>query len=863
MKKKRPPSPKFRPAHRGPARTPQNSSAAAPAPRPFFVPSRWMVAGAIAAGAAISQSGFAATPPGRSRDLSFELALAADRYRGIADLTGFVHAQAGDDGGGGAAAAAVASGIRFEIAPGALAVVLEAFAAQSGVKVDLSSPELGELQSPGVSGLHSPSSALRALLAGTGATFELADDGTFRVGVGAFHEEVRVVEPLRAQSPKLTAPILDTPQSITVVDSELLQAQGAVSLRDALRNVTGISIQAGEGGGGLPGDNLAIRGFTARNDIFVDGVRDFGAYSRDAFNMQQVEVFKGPASAFSGRGSTGGAINVVTKSPLLEPATNVEIMLGTDEFQRGTLDFNQPLGDGILGGSAVRLNAMYTVGDTPGRDAVDSQRQGVAAAFAAGLRSATRFSLDASWLAEENLPDYGIPWVPPTHVPLAEYADQPAPVDFENFYGLTDRDYEETETGIATAALEHDFTPQASLRVLARGGRSERDSVITAPRFASNSSTDLNRQIQARDLEDEILAGQADLNLRFPTGAIEHALVAGAELSREGAENRARTGPAAPLADLFDPDPQVPYDGTIAYTGARTDNRADTVAAYVFDTLRLSERFEAMGGLRYDRLDVDFESVAVDGVRTELGRRDDMLSWRAGVVFKPLAEGSLYASYGTSFNPSADGNTGLSLTVATVLLEPEKSRSAEVGVKWEAFDRRMLTTAALFQTEKTNARTPGINPGDPPTVLQGRQRVRGFEIGMNGRISDAWSAFAGYTFLESEVLESNTPAELGKELANTPEHSFTAWTSYRLPFNLELAIGGQFVDDRWNSPTNVRLAPSYWKLDASAAYDVNERLSLRLNASNLTDETYIDRVGGGHFIPGAGRSVALSTALRF
>jgi catecholate siderophore receptor len=205
----------------------------------------------------------------------------------------------------------------------------------------------------------------------------------------------------------------------------------------------------------------------------------------------------------------------------------------------------------------------------------------------------------------------------------------------------------------------------------------------------------------------------------------------------------------------------------------------------------------------------------------------------------------------------------LSLTSATVLLEPEKSRSGELGAKWEFHDRRVLATGALFQTEKTNARTPGINPGDPPTVLEGRQRVRGVEVGVNGRLTDAWMLFAGYTWLESEVLESNTPAEVGKELANTPESSASLWTTYRFRRGLEVGGGLQFVDDRWNAPTNVRLAPSYWKVDATVAYPVNERLSLRLNAFNLTDEEYIDRVGGGHFVPGAGRSASISADIDF
>lgn len=822
--------------------------------------------GAFAAGAAIAQPVLSDSGARLGAAKPAATWVAPDRYRGVAGFEALLANPSISPGGGEAgisAAAFTRSGLPFDIPAGKLATVLEAFAIQSGLEVELAAPELGEIQSPGVSGVFAPSAALERLLEGTGTDLVSLGGGAYRVALPGLHEEVRVVDELRVLSPKHTEPLLDTPQSITIVDSELLHAQGATSLRDALRNVTGISIQAGEGGGGLPGDNLAIRGFAARSDIFVDGVRDFGAYSRDPYNIEQVEVSKGPASAFSGRGSTGGAINLVTKMPSLDGAIAAELSAGSDAFSRATVDYNRPLEDHALGGAAVRVNAMYTAGDAPGRDAVENERFGVSAAFAAGLEGDTRLWVSGSFMEEDNLPDYGIPWVPPTNIPLAEYADGPPPVDFDNFYGLVDRDFENVSTGIATATVDHDLNPSARLRFLVRGGESERDSVITAPRFASNNSTMLNRQLQSRVLDDRILDAQGDLDLRLTTGDVEHAIVAGVELSREQAENRARTAPPAPLADLFDPDPETLYDGNLVFTGAGTENQADTIAAYAFDTMQLGEKLEVTGGLRYDRLDVDFTDRAITGVETDFARSDDMLSWRAGAVYKPRPEGSLYASAGTSFNPSSDGNTGLSLTAATVQLEPEKSRSIELGAKWEFFERRLLATAALFETEKTNARTPGIDPGDPPTVLEGRQQVRGFEVGLNGRITDAWSAFAGYTYLQSEVLESNVPAEVGKELANAPEHSFSAWTSYRFAVGLELGVGAQFVGDRWNSPTNVRQAPSFWKLDASAAYDLNTWLSLRLNVYNLTDEVYIDRVGGGHFVPGAARSATISTGLKF
>lgn len=749
---------------------------------------------------------------------------------------------------------------RFDIPAGPLDAALQAFETVTGLKVQLEDDAIGYVESPGVSGLLTADQALDRLLEGTTVTFRFLNAATVALEF-RMSDTVDVVSQAAPSSPKYLEPLRDIPQTLTVIPQGMIEQQGATTLRDVLRNVTGISIQAGEGGGGLPGDNLAIRGFAARSDIFVDGVRDFGAYSRDPYNVEQVEVVKGPASLYAGRGSTGGSLNLASKSPNLGVSHTAAFSAGTDEFSRATVDVNQPL-QGI-DGSALRLNLMWNNADTPGRNEVTSRRWGVAPSLAFGLGTPTRVTLSYSHLDQDNVPDYGLPWVPNTNVPLAEHRDDAPPVDFDNFYGLTDRDYEKTTTSLATAELEHDVNDSMTLRSLVRHGRSERDSIITAPRFASPDSTDLNRQLQSRDLEDTILAFQNDLTATFETGALGHSVVAGVEATRETSENHARTGPAAPLADLYDPDPSAPYSGPVTRTGARTEGRADTGAVYVSDTVKIGERWQVTGGLRFDRFDMDFDSVAVDGAVTPFERTDEELSWRAGVVFKPAPNGSVYAAAGTSFNASAEGATGLSLTTATVSLEPEENRGYEVGTKWDFLGARMNVNAAVFRTEKTNARTPGIAPGDPVTVLQGEQRVDGLEFGISGRIADRWQTFFGYTYLDSEVVKSNTPAEVGKELANAPDHSATLWTTVRVGSKVELGGGAQYVGDRFNSNSGVRVAPDYLLFDAMASYDFSERFSLRLNLSNLTDERYIDRVGGGHFIPGAARSASLTTGIRF
>jgi catecholate siderophore receptor len=701
--------------------------------------------------------------------------------------------------------------------------------------------------------------------------------------------QVPLYKPQAVSSPKYTGPLRDVPQTITVIPQELMKEQGATSLRDVLRNVPGISIQAGEGGGGPAGDNLSIRGFNAKTDLFIDGVRDFGGYSRDPFNIEQVEVVKGPSSTNAGRGSTGGSINLSTKQAKLDPFYSGEFTGGSDNLFRSTIDINQPLwvnegNPGVQGtvggkgakavqpvaptpttGSALRINGLYHTQDLPGRDYVENERWGAAASLVFGLGTDTRLSLNYLYLEQHNVPDYGIPWIPDTVTDprLTKYHNKAAPVSYSNFYGILDRDYEDIVTHIATAILEHDFSSDLKLRNVTRAGLTTRDSVTTAPRFAGTGST-LNRQFQSRDQEDGILSNQTNLIAEFDTGALKHTLTTGLEFSWEQSENKARVADAAPQTDLFHPNALDPYTGTIRYNGARQEADVFSAAVYLFDKVELGEHWEINGGLRYDYIDTDYTSVDDHGSSTDLNREDNLLSWRAALVFKPADNGSVYFAYGTSFNPATEllVSSSASAVINQFDTDPEENRSYELGTKWDLLDEKLSFTAALFRTEKSNART--ADPADPTEFeLSGEQVVQGFEVGFAGTITDNWRIFAGYTYLDSEIESSLNPEEVGKDVSNTPKHSFNLWTVYDLPAGFQIGAGAQFVDDRFNNNINQRIAPSYWVFDAMVGYKVNENVSLRVNFYNLADEEYIDRVGGGHFVPGAGRSVAVSAAIKF
>jgi catecholate siderophore receptor len=751
----------------------------------------------------------------------------------------------------------------FDIPAGSLAETLAAFEAATGVHLDtgqIPNDTLSMIQSRGARGMLTRDEALTALLEGTSLSFRATGPQSFAIQIQGAEEFVSVTgRTTRLESPKLTEPLRDIPQTITVIPASVIAQQNATTLRDVLRNVSGITFQAGEGG--VPaGDQLTIRGFSARTDMFIDGVRDFGGYSRDSFNLEQVEVSKGPSSSLVGRGSTGGAINQVSKTPTMRTGDEVTIGAGNADYLRTSIDLNHPI-SALGSAAAFRLNAMFTNADVPERDEVGGERWGVAPSLAFGLGTGTRLALSYFHLRQDNVPEYGIPWVPAnTNPELAAYSNGRPPVDRSNFYGLTSRDYEDTNTDVATAIVDKDFNRGLSLRNLTRWGRNKRDSVITAPRFASvNTSTAINRNLQSRDMEDDIVANMTNVTARVRTGPIGHAIATGVEISRETSENFGRTGPPAPTADLYHPNPSDPYSGPIVRNGASTRGAANSVAAYLFDTVDLASHWEITGGLRWDRFDVDSTAIAVDGAVTELGRTDNMVSWRSGAVYKPQPNGSIYVGVGTSFNPSAEG---LSLTTATATVPPEKTVSYEVGAKWDVYDERVSLTGAVFRTEKTNARTPGVNPLDPPTVLDGEQRVQGVEVGVSGSLTRRWTAFASYSHMTSDIVASNTVGETGNALVLTPENTLSLWTTYTLPGNFVIGGGAQFMDNVFRNATNTAVVPSYWLVNGIASYEVNQFLTLRFNGNNLTNEDYVDRVGGGHFIPGPGRSISLSATLR-
>lgn len=651
----------------------------------------------------------------------------------------------------------------------------------------------------------------------------------------------------QVSSPKFSQPLLNTPKSINVISKELMDEQGITSLSGAMRNVAGITMAAGEGGTPA-GDNLNIRGFSARTDLFIDGVRDFGGYSRDPFNLEAIEVIKGPSSAYSGRGSTGGSVNQVSKTAQPENFTEGTVSLGTDNLQRATLDTNRSLDEN----TAVRLNVMGHSADTPDRDDASNERWAVAPTASFGLNTATRVTLSYFHLTQDNMPDYGIPF----GVANAEGVRKPLDVDDSNFYGYKKLDHEDIKTDIAGINVEHDINANMTLRSQLRYGETSRDSVITAPRLNS-PYTSITRQSKARNTEDSILINQTDLTSRFNTGSLAHTLVTGVEISREISTNRPNSYTSVTGADIENPNSADDYTGTIS-RGTYTDSTADTLAAYVFDTLELNEKWQLSAGLRYDKFSTDYHSEAADGTTVDLQQTDETLNYQAGLVYKPTTNGSLYLSYGTSVNPSAES---LTLRETTHNLDPETTQTYEAGTKWQLLDKRLDIAAAIFQINKNNARTNDGTSG-AVYVLDGEQEVKGYEISVTGYLTENWSAVATYSHLDGEIIKSNNAAEVGNQIAKLAPETYSLWSSYYLSADFLVGAGMQHMDAQYGNATNTTWVEAYTLYDAMAQYKVNHNLDLQLNISNLSDEDYIAEVGGGHVVPGSGRAAILSARIK-
>lgn len=728
-------------------------------------------------------------------------------------------------------------------------------------------------------------------------------------------------------SGKFPEPILNTPKSITVLTKDVLADQNSTTLKSAVLNTAGVTLGTGEGGNAF-GDRFFIRGFDARNDVFLDGMRDAGVSVRENFFTEQVEILRGPGSSFAGRGTTGGAINIVTKQATTEKSFyNMDTTFATDHTKRVVLDVNQVISPTL----AIRAGGLFQDAGVAGRNYIKDDRDG--GFVAAKWTPLDTVKLYANYIHTNlhGLPDFGVPYYRPNSpTPGNQYPSTvggPYPdfgVSRNNFYGLVNRDYYSIKQDIGTVGGEVSITPDLTLSNKSRMQRSVLDYIGTLPEAPVDNGKTLSLNPQSRYQVTENIANQTEAVYKSYIGGWKNTTTGGIEYSREiamidkysGLSSEALPG-GAPGGNIVGASiyyPQFTFANTGTnpqWTGFPTKIAIDTTSGYVINTSNYNDFVILNGGIRYDDYNIKASGFGTSGTQTNVFNAQEqhhgLPNFNLGVTLKPLPNGSVYAAYATSSNPVGaefDGTAaqygGLAPSLngnPNQIFGPEKNTAIEIGTKWELFDRRLLVTAALFQTEKENAResqniltTAAANaiPGcSYNTAVGGTQscisagaayRIQGIDLGVGGKITDKWSVFGGLVLMKSEVTKSLVPSpqpllfptNIGLKLANVAHQSFSMLSKYQLTDVWE--IGGQAVyrsemyGGTFLAANQGTVLPSFWRFDAFVEAKVDKNWTAKLFVANLTNKLYYDALyqSATPFVFVApGRSVSMVVSARF
>ncbi len=691
-----------------------------------------------------------------------------------------------------------------------------------------------------------------------------------------------------ASSAKYTEKLLDTAQTVQVIKKELFEQQGAVTLTEALRNTPGVgAFFLGENGNTNTGDAIFMRGFDTSGSIFVDGARDIGSISRDTFNLEQIDVLKGPAGTDTGRGSPTGSINLVSKKANLTSGKSGSILGGTDSQKRATADVNTVLNAEL--GIALRLNVMAQDSDTPGRDVVNNKRWAVAPSLGFGLNGATRVYLDYLHVDQDNVPDGGVPTIGlpgyTTPDPTRPFLTTAAPVDPNNFYGLNS-DFDKVKANMATIRVEHEFAPNMRLSNVSRYGRTKQDYLLTAwlastANFRTPVPTDPSTWTIPRttrtvkDAENKILTNQTTLTADFNTGDVAHTIVTGLEFVNETQVTYGRTGLGTTQpANLYRPNPADPVTGvTLARTGAYNEGDVDTQSLFLFDTIKFGEKWILNAGGRVDRFRGVYNAVALTNnvlVPTRINVGKTLVNGKASLLYKPTQASSVYGLIASSKQPpGANFSASTSANSAqNPKFDPQETTTYELGAKLDLLRQKLALSAALFRTDVKNEVEQ--DPVDLQWYQTGKKRVQGVELGVTGALASNWLVSAGYLYMDNTVEEGRAITASGENsLTYTPKSSFTLWTSYDVTPAFKIGGGARFSDELKRGTDGAVGTPkyteSYWVFDMMASYRINPNIDLRLNVYNIADEEYVASINksGYRYTPGAPRSASLTANFRF
>jgi len=702
-------------------------------------------------------------------------------------------------------------------------------------------------------------------------------------------------------SGKFPEPLLNTPKTVTVISKDVLADENATSLKQAVLNTAGVTLGTGEGGNAF-GDRFFVRGFDTRNDVFIDGVRDSGVSVRENFFTEQIEILRGPGSSFAGRGTTGGAINIVTKQATTEKSFyNMDTTLSTDPGARVTLDVNQVISPTL----AIRAGGVFQDSDVAGRSYTTDDRGGGFVAMTWKPVDAVKVTADYVHTDIHGMPDFGVPYLRtgPTNA-AGQYtttAGGPAPeygVNRDNFYGFVNRDFFEVHQDIATINTEVKITPDLTFSDKVRGSKSLLNYIGTIPESAVPTANTLTANTLSRYQPTDVVANQSDFTYKFNTGNWKHTAVAGVEVSRETSSIDSYTGLTSENlngAGMFSSsgaptnvsitNPQytfAPFSATPTLTGKPTQIAIDTTSGYLIDSANYRDLVILNGGIRFDDYGIKASgygtSGSVAGLFGSQAAEFGMPNFNLGLTLKPLPITSVYIAYATSSDPVGsefDGTSAAYGGLAPVInggsnqiFGPMKNTAIEVGNKWELFQRHLLVSGALFQTNVTNAResvnVTAANPtasgctynaqiggASQPCITAGAAyEIHGIDLEVTGKITDKWSVFGGLVLMKSEVTKSLVPSadpalyptNVGLPLANIANQSFSLLSKYQIDDRWE--VGGQAVY-RSSMPGGTLLAanqgtmlPSFWRFDSFAEAKLDKNWKVKLFVNNIFNKLY-------------------------
>ncbi|MBT9370154.1 TonB-dependent siderophore receptor [Rhizobium sp. CSW-27] len=681
---------------------------------------------------------------------------------------------------------------------------------------------------------------------------------------------------------RLPASVRETPRTINVVPAEIIEEQRATTLEQALRNVPGITLSTGEGNGGQNGSQFRIRGFQARSDVYVDGLRDFGVYARDTFNTEDIQVFKGPSGDNFGAGNTGGLINQQSKKAKLENFTKIDQSVGSGPTYRTTLDTNYKIDDT----TAIRVNGLFHKQDVADRDHVTADRRGVAIDLGMGIDTETEWHLSYSYLHGDGIPDYGQPMVQGAdgiYLPAAEYGFDPS----ISYVRSTNQDV--TNNHMLGSSLKSEVNDWLTLTNDTRVTFYSRDFGGTVPGSCADSST----STCATDFfsgntsatfglgagggltykqDGWAIQNVTAAHMDFDTGSVAHKAVVGLDVSYQHDErvNGSWTGwTNRNRESLFNPQYYYNFTPTYDYAAKRT-LESTNIGLFVSDRAYLTDTFSVLGGLRLDYLKTEMTQSGAFADES-----DTSLNPSIGVIWEPSKTVALYASFARTHKPASTDIAALTgnaseLPSETAPLKPEVSDTFEIGGKADFLDGRLGLTAALFQVDKDNSynEITGL-PAGAGDASTGR-RVRGVEIGVSGKITDAWSVLANYAYMDSEITASSTAAQIGKEAPNVSHHNVNLWTTYTLFDELsaelpgKVTVGGGIVyaSSYWLDASNVQKIPESFSLDAMVAYQT-DKFRMSLNGYNLTDHQNYQSGMSGRAVPASGPTVMFNIGTTF